>query len=182
MLKIILISVAVLIVAFIVFAAMQPDEFRVSRSAVIAAPATVVFAQVDTLRNWEAWNPWGKLDPDMKLTYAGPPAGSGASYAWVGNNEVGTGRLTIVESRPPEYIRLKLEFMKPFSATNVGEFTFRPEGGTTEVTWSMSGRNNLLAKTMHLFFNMDKMVGGQFAKGLADMKATAEAAAKAGSS
>lgn len=176
MINFILIAIAVLIVGFILVVTMQPDEFRVSRSAVIAAPAAVVFAQVDTLRNWEAWNPWGKLDPDMKLTYAGPPAGSGASYAWDGNNQVGTGRTTIVESRPPEYIRLKLEFMKPFSATNTGEFTFRPEGSATEVTWSMNGRNNFLAKAMHLFFNMDKMVGGQFAKGLADMKAIAEAA------
>jgi hypothetical protein len=182
MLKISLMALAVVIVAFVIFAAMQPAEFSVSRSAVIAAPAATVFAQVDTLRNWEAWNPWGKLDPGMKLTYAGPPAGSGASYAWDGNNQVGTGRTTIVESRPPEYIRLKLEFMKPFSATNTGEFTFRPEGGATEVTWSMSGRNNLLAKAMHLFFNMDKMVGGQFAQGLADMKAVAEAAARAGAS
>lgn len=177
MLNIILISIAVLIVAFIAVVAMQPDEFRVSRRIVIAAPAAAVFAHVDTLRNWEAWNPWGKLDPGMKLTYAGPAAGSGASYAWDGNNQVGTGRLTIVESLPPEYIRLKLEFMKPFSATNTGEFTFRPEGGATAVTWSMSGRNNLLAKAMHLFFDMDKMVGGMFEKGLADMKTAAEAAA-----
>lgn len=168
---------AALVAAFLGFAAMQPDEFRVSRSIVIAAPAAAVFEQVNTLRNWEAWNPWGKLDPDMKLTYAGPPAGSGAGYAWEGNNQVGTGRTTIVESRPPEYIRLKLEFMKPFSATNTGEFTFRPAGSATEVTWSMSGRSNLLAKAMHLVFDMDKMVGGMFEQGLANMKAVAEAAA-----
>jgi uncharacterized protein YndB with AHSA1/START domain len=177
MLKIILLVLAAAIVVFVIVAAMQPDEFRVSRSAMIAAPAVKVFAQVNELRKWEAWNPWGKLDPSMKLTYDGPPAGEGASYHWVGNNEVGEGRLTIVESRANETIRLKLEFMKPFTATNTGEFTFRPEGGGTAVTWSMSGRKNFIAKAMHLFFDMDKMVGGQFAKGLTDLKAVSEAAA-----
>lgn len=170
---------AALVAAFLGFAAMQPDEFRVSRSIVIAAPPAAVFEQVNTLRNWEAWNPWAKLDPDMKLTYAGPPAGVGAGYAWTGNSEVGAGRLTIVESRPPETLRLKLEFLEPFAATNDGAFHFRPAGNGTEVTWSMSGRSNLLAKAMHLIFDMDKMVGGMFAKGLADMKTVAEAAAGA---
>jgi uncharacterized protein YndB with AHSA1/START domain len=177
MLKIILLTLAAAIVIFVIVAAMQPAEFRVSRSALIAAPATKVFAQVNELRKWEAWNPWGKLDPAMKLAYDGPPAGNGASYHWVGNNQVGEGRLTIVESRASEYIRLKLEFTKPFTATNTGEFTFRPEGGGTTVTWSMNGHKNFIAKAMHLFFDMDKMVGGQFAKGLADLKAVSEAAA-----
>jgi uncharacterized protein YndB with AHSA1/START domain len=177
MLKVILLVLAAAIAVFVIVAAMQPDEFRVSRSAMIAAPAAKVYAQVNELRKWEAWNPWGKLDPAAKMTYDGPPAGIGASYHWVGNNEVGEGRLTIVESRANEYLRLKLEFMKPFTATNTGEFTFRPEGDGTAVTWSMSGRKNFIAKAMHLFFDMDKMVGGQFAKGLTDLKAVSEAAA-----
>ena len=174
MLKIILLAIAAAIVVFVIVAAMQPDEFRVSRSATVAAPTAKVFAQVNELRKWEAWNPWGKLDPAMKLAYDGPPSGNGASYHWAGNNQVGEGRLTIVESRASEYIRLKLEFMKPFTATNTGEFTFRPEGGGTAVTWSMNGRKNFIAKAMHLFFDMDRMVGGRFAKGLADLKAIAE--------
>ena len=179
MLKIILLAIAAAIVVFVIVVAMQPDEFRVSRSATIAAPSAKVFAQVNELRKWEAWNPWGKLDPAAKLAYDGPPAGIGASYRWAGNNQVGEGRLTIVESRANEYLRLKLEFMKPFTATNIGEFTFLPEGGGTAVTWSMNGRKNFVAKAMHLFFDMDKMVGGQFAKGLADLKAISEAAAGA---
>lgn len=177
MLKIILLALAAGIAVLVIVVAMQPDEFRVSRSATVAAPTAKVFAQVNELRKWEAWNPWGKLDPAAKLAYDGPPAGIGASYHWAGNNQVGEGRLTIVESRANEYLRLKLEFMKPFTATNTGEFIFRPEGGGTAVTWSMNGRKNFVAKAMHLFFDMDKMVGGQFAKGLADLKAVSEAAA-----
>jgi len=177
MLKVILLAIAAAIVVFVIVVVMQPDEFRVSRSATVAAPAAKVFAQVNELRKWEAWNPWGKLDPAAKLTYDGPPSGNGASYHWAGNNQVGEGRLTIVESRANEYLRLKLEFLKPFNATNTGEFTFLPEGGGTSVTWSMSGRKNFVAKAMHLFFDMDKMVGGQFAKGLANLKAIAESPA-----
>ena len=178
MLKFILIGLAVIIVVLAVVVAMQPDDFRVTRSATVSAPAAVVFAQVNDLHKWEARNPWQKKDPAMKLTFDGPPAGPGASYSWAGNNEVGEGRLTITESRPGELVRLKLEFMKPFAATNTADFTFKPEGDKTAVTWSMEGKNNYLAKALHLVMNMDKMVGGEFEKGLADMKVAAEAAPK----
>ena len=178
MLKFILIGLAVIIVVVAVVVAMQPDDFRVTRSTTVSAPAAVVFAQVNDLQKWEAWNPWQKKDPAMKLIFSGPPAGPGASYSWAGNNEVGEGRLTITESRPGELVRLKLEFMKPFAATNTAEFTFKPEGERTNVTWAMQGNNNFFAKALHLVMNMDKMVGGEFEKGLVDMKAAVEAAPK----
>ncbi len=178
MLKNILITVAIIISVLAVVVALQPAEFRVARSAIMSAPAQVVYAQVEDLRKWEAWNPWQKIDPAMKLTFAGPATGPGASYSWVGNNQVGEGRLTIIESRPNDLVRIKIEFMKPFAATNTAQFTFKPEGDKTAVTWSMQGNNNFIAKALHLVMNMDKMVGGQFEKGLADMKLVAEAAPK----
>ena len=113
----------------------------------------------------------------MKQAYEGAPAGTGAIYTWSGNNEVGEGRMTITESRPSDLIRIKLEFFKPFAATNTAEFTFKPEGNQTAVTWSMTGNNNFMAKAVHLLMNMDKMVGGQFEKGLAQMGSVVEAAA-----
>jgi hypothetical protein len=178
MLKIILIALAVIIVAFVIVVALQPKEFRVARSATMSAPPSAVFAQVNDFHKWQPWNPWGKIDPAMKQTYEGAPAGVGAIYTWVGNNEVGEGRMTITESRPSELIRVKLEFFKPFAATNTAEFTFKPEGSQTAVTWSMLGEKNFMAKAIHLFISMDKMIGGQFEKGLADMKAVAEAQPK----
>ena len=178
MLKIILIVLAVIIVVLAIAIATQPGEFRVSRNATMSAPPQVVFAQVDDLRKWEAWNPWQKVDPAMKLTFAGPPTGPGASYSWAGDKNVGEGRLTITESRPNDLVRIKLEFMKPFTATNIATFTFKPEGNQTAVTWSMEGSNNFVAKALHLFMNMDRMVGGEFEKGLADMKKVVEAAPK----
>jgi uncharacterized protein YndB with AHSA1/START domain len=157
---------------------MQPAEFHVARSTTISAPAAAVFAQVNDFHKWEAWNPWGKVDSAMKQSYEGAPAGPGAVYIWSGNKQVGEGRMTSTESRPNDLIRIKLEFFRPFAASNTAEFTFKPEGGQTIVTWSMSGKKNFMAKAIHLFINMDKMIGGQFEQGLAQMKSVAEAAAK----
>jgi uncharacterized protein YndB with AHSA1/START domain len=176
MLKKVLIAAAVLVALFVIIVALQPSEFRVARSATIAAPPPAVFAQVNDFHKWEAWNPWGKIDPAMKQAYEGAQAGPGAVYRWSGNNEVGEGRMTIIESRPSDLIRIELEFFKPFAGTSTAEFTFKPEGYQTAVTWSMAGENNFIAKAMHLFMNMDKMIGGQFDKGLASMKSVAETA------
>jgi hypothetical protein len=172
----ILIALAVVVAGLAVIIALQPSDFRISRTATIAAPAPVVFAQVNDFHNWTAWSPWAKLDPAMKQTYEGASAGPGAIYTWVGNREVGEGRMTIVESRPSELIRVKLDFVKPFAGTSVAQFTFRPEGDRTAVTWTMTGEKNFVAKAIHLVMNMDRMIGDQFDKGLAAMKAVAEAA------
>ncbi len=170
----ILIGVVVVIAALAVFIATRPAEFSVSRSAAFAAPAPAVFAQVNELKKWEAWSPWQKKDPKAKNSYAGPAAGTGASMAWAGDKNVGEGRMTIVESRPNDLVRFKLEFLKPFEATNTAEFSFQEEAGGTAVTWTMRGQNNFIGKAMCLVFDMDKMVGGDFEAGLAGIKALVE--------
>jgi len=174
MLTSILIGLAVLVVLFVIVVASRPSDFSISRSAAIAAPAEIVFNQVNTLRSWEAWNPWGKLDPNIKMTYDGPPAGVGASYAWTGNSKVGEGRSTIVESKSAQLVRFRLEFMKPMKAINTAEFTFKPDGDQTAVTWTMNGKCNFVGKAFGLLFNCDKMIGCQFEQGLAAMKSVAE--------
>jgi hypothetical protein len=173
----ILIVAAILLIVLLVIVLLQPSEFRVTRSANVAAPSAAVFAQVNDFHNWEAWSPWAKLDPACKNSFDGPSAGTGAGFGWSGNNKVGQGHMTITESRPPELIRIKLEFLRPFKCTNAAEFTFKPEGNQTAVTWSMSGNKNFFAKAFGLIMNMDKMVGGDFEKGLAQMKSVVEGAA-----
>ena len=175
MIKIIVIVVAAVVIGVVIVIALQPAEFRVARSATMAAPAPAVFAQVNDFHKWRAWKPWGKIDPAMEQSYAGARSGTGAIYAWSGNKRVGEGRMTIIESRPSELIRINLEFLKPFAANNTAVFTFKPAGAQTDVTWSMAGKNNFLAKAIHLFMDMDKMVGGQFEQGLASMKSVVEA-------
>ena len=173
-----LIALAAIVVILVTVIAMQPSRFHIARTTTIAAPAPVVFAQVNDFHKWEAWNPWAKLDPAMKQAYEGAPAGAGAVYTWAGNSEVGEGRMTIVDSRPSDLIRVKLEFFKPMAGTSTAEFTFKPEGDRTAITWSMVGQNNFIGKAMCLVVNMDRMIGGQFEKGLAQMKVAAEAGAK----
>ncbi len=174
MLPIVLSLVGLFILLLVVLIATRPAEFRISRSAEIAAPPRAVFEHVNDFHAWEAWSPWAKLDPACKLRYEGPPSGVGAVYGWSGNSKVGQGQMTITDSKPGELVLIRLEFLRPFKCTNTAEFRFAPGGGRTKVTWSMLGRKNFLTKAFGLFCNMDKMVGGDFEKGLAQMKAIAE--------
>ncbi len=155
--------------------ALQSSEFRVVRSAILSAPAQALFALVNDFHRWEAWSPWEKLDPALERSYDGAPAGVGAVYSWVGNNQVGEGRMTILESHPNDLIRIKLEFLKPFAATHTADFTFKPEGDRTRVTWNMFGEKNFLSKAIGLFMNMDKMIGDNFEQGLAQLESAAKA-------
>lgn len=174
MLQTVLIALAAIVFVLIVVVATRSADFRIVRSATITATAATVFGQVNDFHNWRNWSPWEKIDLELKRTYEGPPSGVGAVYSWVGNKHVGEGRMTIIESRPSELIQIKLEFLKPFKATNTAEFTFQPEGNHTLMTWNMIGHNNFIMKAFGLFMNMDKMIGADFEKGLANLKAVVE--------
>ena len=174
----IVVMLVVLIAVCLVLVLMQPAHYQVERSATINAPAATVFPLVNYFHKWDSWSPWAKLDPAIKTTFEGPAAGTGASYSWVGNSEVGEGKMTITESHPSDMVKIKLEFIKPFAATSATEFTFTPSGNATNVKWSMSGDNNFIGKAFSLFMNMDKMIGADFEKGLAQMKRVAESTPK----
>src|SRR3989441_12649343 len=146
MLTKVLIALAVIVVVFVVVVATRPSEYRVARTVTISAPAPAVFAQVNDFHKWDAWNPWAKMDPAMKETYGGAPAGTGAVYAWTGKNEGGEGRMTPMESRPHELIRINLEFLKPFAATRTPGFTFKPYGHPTARTGRKARKINFLAQ------------------------------------
>jgi len=170
----ILLVALLLLLALLVVVAIQPSTFRVSRSTDIAAPPDVVFAEVNDLHRWEAWSPWARIDPASRTTYAGAESGEGAIMSWAGSDKVGEGRMTIVESQPGRLIRLRLEFIKPFQATNMAEFTFEQAVDGTSVTWSVSGERNFVFKAMGLLINCNKMMGSQFDKGLVQLKTVAE--------
>ncbi len=175
MFEIILMLAAIAVAVFVIVVSRQPDDFKVTRSATMAAPVSAVFVQVNDLLKWEAWSPWAKLDPAAKNEFEGPESGVGAIMRWSGNNKVGVGSMTIIESLSDELVRFKLDFLKPFKATNTAEFTFKSEGDQTVVTWSMLGKNNFISKAMGLIMNCDKMVGGQFEQGLSSIKSIVEA-------
>jgi len=173
----ILLILVVALGLFLAFVASRPDDFKIERSTVVNAPAAAVFPLVNDLHKANDWSPWAEMDAGMKHTYAGPAAGVGASHAWEGNDKVGTGKQTIIESKPNQLVRVKLEFMKPMQATNEADFTLAPEGQGTKVSWAMTGHHSFISKLFSTVFNMDKMVGGDFEKGLAKLKTQAEAAA-----
>jgi uncharacterized protein YndB with AHSA1/START domain len=174
MLKKILIALVVLIGGFSVVVALQPSDFRVEKTATIDAPASTVFPHVNDLRNWDAWSPWAKLDPDAKIAFQGPDAGKDASMSWAGNSSVGKGQMTVVESRPDDLVSLKVDFTEPMEGTSTSEFTFKPEGERTSVTWTMGSHHGFIGKAMCLIMNGKKMIGGEMEKGLAQLKAVAE--------
>jgi hypothetical protein len=178
--KKVLMVVGLVVLALVLFIVTRPGRFRVERSATIAAPAEVVFSQLEDFHRWPAWSPWEKLDPHLKRTLSGADRGVGAIYHWAGNDSVGEGQMTITESDPPSRLGIKLEFLKPFAATSTTTFLLAPAGPDTRVTWTMEGNNNFLAKAMSLFMNMDKMVGADFERGLANLGAVAQAEAQAG--
>ena len=174
MIKIVLAVIALLIAGVLIFAATKPDVFRVERSTVIQAPAEKVFVLINDFRKWEAWSPWEKKDPSMKRTFGASTVGKGASYAWEGNKDVGQGSMEIFEAIAPTRIRLKLDFVQPFEAHNVVTFTLTPRGNATEISWAMEGPVPYFAKIIHVFMNMDAMVGKDFEAGLASLKTLAE--------
>jgi hypothetical protein len=168
------IVVLVLVAGVLAIAATKPDTFRVERSVSIQAPPEKIFPLIDDFHNWGAWSPWENRDPAMKRTHSGAARGKGAAYAWEGNNAVGSGRMTIAESSPPSKVTIDLDFLKPFEAHNVADFTLTPEGGATRVTWAMHGPSPFFSKVMQVFLSMDSMVGKDFEAGLANLKAAAE--------
>ncbi|CAN5318078.1 SRPBCC family protein [soil metagenome] len=163
------------VAVFCVVVSIQPEDFRITRTATLNAPPEKAFEQVNDFHKWEAWSPWAKIDPAMKTMYSGPSSGVGASYSWIGNSQVGEGKMTITETRPNDSVKINLDFIQPFAAKNMTEFTFKPDGDKTNVTWSMTGKNNFMAKGFNLLMNMDKLVGGDFEKGLTQMKTAVEA-------
>jgi uncharacterized protein YndB with AHSA1/START domain len=177
MLAIILFLVAVVVVLFVIIVAARPGKFTVARSTLIGAQPETVFDQVNNLRNWEPWSPWAKLDPSAKTKYDGPPEGLNAGFGWDGNKS-GAGHMTIIESRPPQLVRFRLDFERPFKGTNQAEFTFKAQGEGTVVTWTLTGKSNFIMKAFGLFVDCDKMCGTQFENGLADLKIISENSTK----
>ena len=174
MLKIIAVIVVLAVVVVLVLAARKPNRFRVQRSAKIDAPPGRIFPLINDFHRWGAWSPWEHKDPDMKRTFGGAGSGRGSIYEWTGNSNVGSGRMEIVESSVPSKVAIKLDFLKPFEGHNIATFTMEPAGGATNVTWVMDGPTPFVGKIMHVFINMDRMVGTDFEAGLANLKTAAE--------
>lgn len=169
-----IVVVVVLVAALLAYAATKPDTFSVRRATSIKAPPEKIFPLLNDLRSFALWSPYEKKDPAMKRTYSGPASGKGAAYEWDGDKNVGKGRLEIADTSPPSKVTIKLDMIKPFEAHNIVEFTLEPKGDSTNVTWAMNGQVPFIAKVVHVFLDMDRMVGQDFETGLASLKTLAE--------
>ena len=174
MIKKIALVVPVLVVAVLAYAATKPDTLHVQRNAGVKAPPEEIFPLINDFHRWTSWSPYEKRDPGMKRTYSGPAQGKGAVYEWEGNSEVGQGRMEITDTSDPSRVTIKLDFIKPIEGHNVAEFALVPQGGTTNVTWSMDGPSPFIGKLIGVFVNMDTMIGRDFETGLANLKTIAE--------
>jgi hypothetical protein len=178
MLKKALLVLAVAITGLLIFTATRPAEYRIERSTTVHAPADAIFATVSDLKGFTEFSPWEKLDPAMKKTFSPSTSGVGATYAWQGNKDVGSGKMTVTEHNPPSRVRHKLEFITPFAMVAESGFDVVPaSAGDAKVTWSMAGNNNFISKFFGLFMDMDKTVGKDFDEGLANLKRVVEAKA-----
>jgi hypothetical protein len=172
--KLILGTVLLVVLVLAAYILTRPDRFHIERTATINAPSATIFPHIDDFHRWIGWSPWEEIDPQMQRSYDGPASGAGAGYRWAGNSKIGEGAMKITESTPSSRVRIALEFIKPFRASNEATFTLAPAGTGTQVTWAMDGQNSLMSKTIGLFMSMDTMIGTQFEKGLASLKRIAE--------
>jgi hypothetical protein len=169
MIKKILLGLVALLGLFLVFVAARSGQFRVERSATLAATPAALFDQVNDHHKFAVWNPFMKLDPNVKNTYSGPASGTGAICSWDGNRDIGAGSATIIESKPSELVRMRMDWKRPMEGIALVDFTFKPTGDKTVVTWAMYGTNGFMGKLVSLFMDCDKMCGPQFETGLADL-------------
>jgi len=171
---IIAVALAIAIAVVLILAATKPNTLRVQRAISVKAPADRIFPLINDFHQWRIWSPYENKDTAMKRSYDGAESGKGAVYAWEGNNNVGSGRMEILEASVPSKIRIKLDFFKPFEGHNTAEFTMLPQGDVTNLTWTMVGPAVFMSKLMRVFINLDRMIGRDFEVGLANLRKLAE--------
>jgi uncharacterized protein YndB with AHSA1/START domain len=171
---IIAVILAIAIAIVLILAAIKPASFSVQRATTVKAPAEKIFPLICDFHQWRSWSPYEDKDPALKRSYSGANSGEGAVYGWDGNNNVGSGRMEILEASAPSKVVIKLDFFKPFEGHNTAEFTMLPQGDATHLTWTMRGPAPFINKVMQVFMNLDRMIGKDFEVGLANLKKLTE--------
>jgi len=174
MVKKILLGLLIAIALVLMYAATRPDTFRVARSIAIKAEPAKIYGLLNDFHHFGSWSPWESLDPAMNVTHSGAPSGQGAVYEWSGNDAVGAGRMEILQTAPNTRVTVKLDFIRPFEGHNTSEYTLATAADSTTVTWAMFGPTPYVSKVMGIFVSMDSLIGKDFERGLARLKAASE--------
>jgi uncharacterized protein YndB with AHSA1/START domain len=161
--------------ALLLYAATRPNTFRLERSTHIKAQPAQVLGLIEDMHHFNRWNPFAQIDPTQTIGYEDITVGVGAAYSWLGKKS-GAGRMEVIEVVPGQRVSMRLDFTRPFVAHNRVDFTATAASEGCQITWAMSGDMAYINKLMSVFASMDKMVGGEFEKGLANLKALAEKA------
>lgn len=163
-----------IVVLFLGYVAIQPSDYTISREITINAPVEKIFPYLNNQKLAEKWGPWLEVDPEAKMSYAGPDEGVGARASWDGGKQLGTGSATIVESIPNQKVGIRLEYVKPMNMVQDSEYLIRSSGAQNIVIWKVQGKNGFIGRMMCVFVNMDRTVGEMFEKGLSNLKTLVE--------
>ncbi len=162
-----------LVIAYAVIALLAFDKhFYFEKSIVINAPKEKVWQHAGSLKGFNTWNPFIKLDKNVVITYTGNTGEVGEAYHWKGNDQVGEGKQTVVEAIPNEKLTSSLHFIKPWEGDAKGSFILTPEGSGTKVTWTMENELQPMMKLMKPM--MKSQIGKTFGQGLEDLKKLSE--------
>jgi hypothetical protein len=173
-LKVFLVIVLILVAIIIVGGMFLPKTYTVSRSINVGATDTTVYQNVADFNHFLKWNPWYKMEPSAKITITGAPAQVGHTYAWKDGKKTGAGEMKITEATPYTSVKTAMKFLEPFENSTQVQFNFAKLGDSTKVIWSMNGENNIVARWICLFMDMDAMVGKDFEAGLKSLKQLSE--------
>jgi hypothetical protein len=171
----VLYSLVALIALLLLAGLLLPNAARVERTITTTASPDTVYGIVNGFARFNEWSPWADLDPKTRYAYSGPPTGVGASMTWTSDKaEVGSGSQEILAVEPGRSVTTRLDF-----DSNVATSTMRIEpatGGGSRITWSFdtSFEGNFAGRYFGLL--LDRMIGADYEKGLARLKALAEAA------
>ncbi len=172
--KIIMIFIAI-IAGLFVYAGFQPATYTISRSVHINATVDKVFPYLNNPSLSDDWAPWKAEDPQMTIKHEGPSEGVDAKSVWQSPGKMGHGSATIVAVQPMQKVDIKIQYTKPMVMEQDSEYIIEPATeNSVNVTWKVHGTQNIMARVISLFMDMDKMVGGMFEKGLANLKTVAE--------
>jgi hypothetical protein len=173
----IILGLGIIVGLFLIYVAMQPEIYMVSRSVTINAPAEKIFPYLNNSRLIKQWSDWSEIDPQAKMAFDGPETGVGAKTSWQDGKQLGTGSATIVNSIPNQQVDIKLSYVKPMVMEQDATYLLTSQGNQSVMTWKVTGKNGFMGRLMCVFMNMDKMVGGMFEKFLGNLKTIVEKSA-----
>ena len=166
--------VVVILAGFLAYVATRPSAMLVSREIVVAASPEVIFPYINNSKKANDWMPWKDSDAGVEMVYSGPDEGVNSKSSWDSKGQMGTGEALVIDSIKNQVVKTQLTYTKPFQMSQLAEISLSAVDGGTKVKWTVSGNVGFFFKLMGVFVSCDKMIGGEFEKGLSKLKQQVE--------